>query len=47
MAGNQREGSSKQGTWRTLGDWTAPIIAFISVSAMLLVLVIGLFESAR
>jgi hypothetical protein len=47
MAGSHPEVISKQKNWQALGDWLAPVIALVSVTAVLLAFVSSLFESVR
>ena len=47
MAGTRPEVISKQKNWQALGDWVAPLLAFLTVVGIMLALVSALLESAR
>ena len=47
MAGAQPERSSKEKILHVLGDWVAPLLAFLTVVGIMLALMSVLFESAR
>ena len=47
MAGTRSDVISKQKKWQALGDWVAPLLAFVAVAGIMLALMSALFESGR